>query len=466
MENLIRNISGIYFNRFIYPAYYLKYGYSYVYNLIKIKKLVNKYQWLSQEDLINLQSEKLKSIVNHVYNNVPFYSKQMRKLNIRPEDIKSVEDIKLFPILTKKDIKENYSDLLSDDRAKRKYLQASTGGSTGEPLKYIRDNNSLVWTEATQLRGMSWAKYKLGDKIIDFMSAENPTLLGIIRSRLKKYYFFPPLSKEIEILAHMKTIKKLKPYGLTGYASNLYRIACICFKHNINDISFEAIFPTSEMLYDYQRDFIEKQFKGKVFDYYGCSEVGSIAFECEFHSKHVSNERLIVEIDITKQNEILGIPGEIVVTDLDNYVMPFIRYKPGDFASLNTNKCMCGRGLTRIESLEGRSQDYLVTIDDNYVSSVVIPNRFKELKGIDQYQIIQKSKRDTTLKIVKNKFFSQTEVEYMVNTIRELIGQDVNVEVETQSHIPLSKSGKNRLVISWISMNSHMQELTRGDNRQ
>ena len=250
----------------------------------------------------------------------------------------------------------------------------------------------------------------------------------------------------------MKKIKKIKPCFLIGYASNLYRIATICHKHSLDDVEFRGVFSTSEMLYDYQREFLEQQFKGKVFDYYGCSEVGTIAYECEHHVKHITDERFIVETTMSENKQIVGRMGEIIITDLYNYVMPFIRYKNGDLCTLSENPCRCGRGLKILDCVEGRAQDFLTSIDGNYIPAIFFPSHFKSLKGMDQYQIIQTEVYNIILKIVKNRMFSQEELDNMIRKIQEMVGNGTKVKVQEEQFIPLTRSGKNRLVISHVPL--------------
>ncbi len=439
-----------YYKNVVYPVYQFKYGLKYGYKVIKILRQLEKSQWLSHDEILAYQTKKLRSLIEHAYHNVPYYKEIMDEINIRPEDIKSVEDIKYLPILTKKKIRENYEKLISKDIRNRNITRASTGGSTGEPLKYVRDRDTLIWTEAASLRGMSWAKCRMGDVFIDFFSPDWPSRLGRIRGRVLNKFYYPAFAKDYELISYVRMIKKLKPFCLTGYPSNLYRIAAIFHKHKINDIEFPIIFSTSEMLYDFQRDFLENYFNGKVFDYYGCNEVGSIAYECEYHNKHISNERLIIETTDSEANQVIDSSGEITITDLDNYAMPFIRYKNGDAGIIANDVCRCRRYLTMIKRVEGRIQDFLRSSDGNYVPAIFFPTRFRDLNGIDQYQIIQKDINNITLKIVKNQIFSVKELEEMIQVIKKIIGNDVHINIEACEDIPLTRIGKTRLVISHV----------------
>lgn len=443
----MKNIKEKVYKNFIYPIYQYKYGFK----VLKTLRHITNTQWLSQEKLLEYQYNKLLKLITHAYHNVPYYKDLMEKIKLEPENIKSLEDLKYFPILTKKIIRENYKKLFSKDINNRTTIEASTGGTTGEPLKFIRDENTLIWTESCLLRGKSWAKYKMGDAVINFMSAGKPSFLGKIRGRLINNYYFPAFEKEDALLKYAKDIKNIKPICMESYASNLYRIAVIFHKNKINNIEIPIILSTGEMLYKHQREFIEGQFKGKIYDYYGCNEVGSLAYECEYCKKHISDEHVVVEITDYNGNSSRDSLGEFTITDLDNYAMPFIRYKNGDVGQITNDLCKCGRRLKRIKKLEGRKQGFLMTFDGNYVPAIFFPCRFRNLKGIDQYQIIQTDIQNIILKIVKNHLYSVAELQSLIRVIKEMIKGDVNVIVEEHNRIKLTNRGKNRLVISFIA---------------
>jgi len=435
------------YKNLIYPVYQYKYGFK----VLKTLRNINNAQWLSRDKLLAYQFNKFIKLVSHAYNKVPYYRDLMKKMKLKPENIKNLEDLKYFPVLTKKIIRENYEKLISKDVKSRNIQEASTSGTTGEPLKFIRDENTLIWTEACLLRGKSWAKYKLGDTVVNFMSVGKPSLLGKIRGILMNNYYFPAFEEEYKLLEYIKRTNKINPCCISSYASNLYRIAVFCHKNKINNIEFPIIFSTGEMLYEYQREFIENQLNGKVSDYYGCNEIGSLAYECEYHNKHISDEHVVIEITDSKGNHLRDSSGEFTLTDLDNYAMPFIRYKNGDVGQFTEDICKCGRNLKRIKSLEGRKQDFLKSFVGNYIPAIFFTSQFRNLRGIDQYQIIQTDIQSITLKIVKNEFFSPHELQEMVKIIKDKIKGNINIMIEEYSRIKLTNQGKNRLVISHIA---------------
>lgn len=445
----MRKLKTILYERVLYPIYQLRYG-PYGLKIIRAFKHLNQSQWFSRDEISAYQNKKLRRLIEHVYQNVPYYHDVMRSKGMEPQDIRSMDDLKYFPILTKKVIKSNLQEMLSTDIKKRSILECSTGGTTGEPLTLFRDRDTRIWAEAARLRGWSWADYQIGNPVINFQSHKWPSILGKIRIGLINEHSFPEFGKDDELISISTKIKEMNPYCVTGISSNLCRISNVYKKNNINGIHIPVIFPTSEMLYDHQRKHLENVLNGKVYDYYGCVEIGSLAYECEYNNKHITDEHVIIETARSDGTNVFNASGHLIITDLDNYAMPFIRYKIGDVGTLSDEKCGCGRGLRMLRSLDGREQEFLKASDGNLVSAIYFPTRLKKLKGIEQYQIIQHDIHHITLKIVKKDLFSPEILEKMIRVIKEKIGNNVNIRVDECDHIPLTARGKTRLVISHV----------------
>jgi phenylacetate-coenzyme A ligase PaaK-like adenylate-forming protein len=431
----------------LYRIYHLRNGLNYGTDLEKALKVMSDTQWLTGEDLKAYQMEKLKSLLAHVSKNVPYYRELMKKSGIRPEGIKCHEDFLRFPVLTKDAIRRNHDGLVSLDAGSRQAVEAATGGSTGEPLRLLRDRNTVIWTEAALLRGRSWAGFSIGSRAVFFKTYGATSWLGNKRGKLVNLYYFTAFGKEEELINSMKRVRELKPFCIESYASNLYRIAVACKRHGLDDFRIPVIFSTGEMLYPHQKEFVEEQFGGKVFDYYGCNEIGSLAYECEYGRRHITDEHVILEVTDEAGNPVTGRAGMITITDLDNYSMPFIRYRNGDAGVIENEPCPCGRGLTVLTNLEGRLQDYLRSADGNAVPAIYFPGRFRGLKGIAQYQIVQNDLENITLRIVKNSFFSPDELKEMTAAMKEVLGEDIAIKVEEMDSIGLTARGKNRPVI-------------------
>lgn len=418
--------------------------------IIKVFKDLNHTQWLSRDRIKAYQIDKLRSLIEHAYNNVLYYRDIMRSNGIKPQDIRDTDDLKYFPILTKEIIRANFEQMIARGTNISKLKRVKTGGTTGKPLTFYQDRNTHIWQEAALLRGWSWADYHIGDKMIALTFYDKISLLGSLRSKLRNLNYLYALAKKDQIIEYSNKIKSIDPFCLSGLTSSLYRNANSFKRFNINGMMIPAIFSYGEMLHDYQRVLLEEVFNSKVYDYYGCNEIGSMAYECENSCKHITDEHVIFETTNSKGANVINTRGDIILTNLNNYAMPFIRYKVGDVGTLSDGDCDCGRKLGVLKSLDGRSQEFLKTSDGNYIPAISFLSFFNHLKGIEHYQIIQSDINNITLKIVKSEYYSTKELESMIRIIKERIGNSVNINIEECDQIPLTARGKTRFVISHL----------------
>lgn len=400
-----------------------------------------KSQWLKPNDLHQLSVKKLQSLIRYSYENVPYYRKIFRELKIHPDHIKSIEDLQKLPILTKKVIRENFKDLIATNFPRKNLVPWHTGGSTGQPLKFFHDRTSLIWVNAAVLRSFHWAGYRRFDKLVNVWGFPEKSLsikpwqrnltistLGADNKRLKGY---------------LELIKRFNPKGIRGYASSIYLLARSA---NDNEIKLRFVISTSEMLFDHYRKLIENRFGCNVYDNYSSREL-MIASECEEHrGYHIAAENVVLEFVRDGEYVSAGELGEILITDLRRYGMPFIRYAIGDVGKPSSESCPCGRGLPLIKSIEGRVTDIICTPDGKFISSPALTLLFNDL-NIEQYRIEQRSANKLVIKIVRGPRYSETETRILSERIKKYVG-DMKLEVEVVKEIALTGSGKFRVVFS------------------
>jgi phenylacetate-CoA ligase len=204
------------------------------------------------------------------------------------------------------------------------------------------------------------------------------------------------------------------------------------------------------MLLPHERTVIELTFGKKVFDRYGCEEVSLIASECEKHEGlHLNIEHLFIEFvkeDGTQAKE--GEEGQIVVTDLFNKAMPFIRERVEDGGVPSSKKCSCGRGLPLMERVTGRVADFLVREDGSKVAGVsLIENTLTKIPGIHQMQIVQEDYCLILLNIVPGHGFNNGTIEDLIFYFQSLFGKASEIVVQVVDEIRPEKSGKYRFSI-------------------
>jgi phenylacetate-CoA ligase len=225
-------------------------------------------------------------------------------------------------------------------------------------------------------------------------------------------------------------------------------------KKKIKGFEIKSIISSAEVLYEYQRELIESVFHCKVFNRYGCREFGNIAHECSEHSgMHINVEHVYVEcIKEDGEPAALGERGELIITDLDNYGMPFIRYKIGDIGELSDRKCNCGRVLPLLKEVGGRTFDIIVGTNGRCLGGTFWTLLFRTaFNGIQQFQVVQVSKNKINIKLVIDALFNMKDIDKLINKIQEYCGNDMQINIRIVDKIPLTESGKFRFVISKIS---------------
>ncbi|NLN49354.1 MAG: phenylacetate--CoA ligase family protein, partial [Clostridiales bacterium] len=344
-----------------------------------------KTQWLSEDELIVYQEKKLRRLINHVYEYVPYYRNLFKKNNIVPSTIKSLRDLEKIPISDKTTIRNSsgYPNcMFARSQSKRRVTFGHTGGTTGEPLILARDINTRSYTWAAYWRWLSWMGLNRGDKSATIWG--QPVLQTSVKENLVKT-LADKMNNTIRLNAYnlnnndlglfTEKIMKFKPKHLHGYTSSMIAFARYVERNSI-DLPPMKISTTAEVLEPHHRQYLQHIFGNEIFDQFGCGECNSIAFECGAHEGlHVSSEHLIAEIsdDCHKYGEN---KGELILTDLDNFYMPVIRYKNGDVIEIADEQCTCGRNLPLIKSIGGRIADLIVTpngknADFNYFRQVL-----------------------------------------------------------------------------------------------
>lgn len=438
---------------------------------------LKKSQWLAPEDMKKLQEQKLSQLILHAYHHVPYYRDLFDAQGIRPENIRTVDDLAAIPLLDKKIVREHlYFDLMSDNHDKKKILKVTTSGSTGEPFVCYADQHQLEMRWAATLRSMEWTGYQFGDRQ---MRLWHQTLgmswLQVFREKfdalLSRRVFIPAYEmSEKNISLFIKKLQKYKPALIDGYAESFNLLSSYIKQKDIRDLpSPKGIVSSAQVLPEQSRDIIESAFKTRVFDKYGSREFSGIAYESDAHDGHlVVAENYIVEILKDGKPAQPGEVGEVVITDLNNYCMPFIRYRIGDLAVAMDNKktSPCGRGLPRIGKIEGRVQAIIVGANGNYLPGTFFAHLFKDYDhAIKQYKVIQEKQGAITLQIVKAQRFTGPVFDELKGQLQKFLGEGTDINVEFLDTIPMVRTGKqqgsvSRLEIDFQKLNAPMKNRT------
>lgn len=424
---------------------------------------LNRTQWFSRDELLTLQHEKLFKLVEYANRYVPYYQHKFKEVGFQPDDLRhDIDNLTKIPVLTKDIIRNNWNDLLTTELKLRKHLsELCTSGSTGEPLVFMQDTNFRDAVTADVQRHLGWAGCDLGDNhALIWCAAAKPSLnwkvrTGLIdlvwnRFRLNAY----SMTKE-NMTTFAKRVRQKKPKILFGFPSDLHLFAQFIRQSSYTDIYFNGIFSTAETLIPPVRSFIEETFHCKVFDRYGTFELGGVGCECEEHNGyHVSAENNYVEILVDGYAANPGEVGDIIVTNLNNWGMPFIRYDIRDIGSWQNNgDCACGRASPKMKSLEGRIRDAFLTRDGRTIFTGFSGHAFHCLAqpGIRQFQVIQKTLDRILVRLVSDRELSETNLEEIIRAFKGTFGENVVVDFEVLDDLPKLPSGKHQYLMSEIN---------------
>lgn len=434
----------------------IPFPYSYGLQFAKFYRWLMKTQWLHPEELEEIQNERLKIIVKHACENVPYYKRIFKEKSLKPRDIQSTEDLKLLPILTKDDVRKHFNELIARDSTKYKPTLSHTSGSTGAPLSYYIDRELSVLIQATVWRHWQWCKVNYGDMIAVFRG----TLIDEFGKKQQCYYriqgnqiYFSTFEMSEKIMTkYVRKLNKIKPGLIRGYPASLEILARFMRENNLEVLRPpKAIHTSSEAVMPKQREIIEEAFNAPLFDWYGHGESTVCAGECEYHKGlHLNLEFGCTEFIKTKETREMENVYNVVSTSLWNFSMPFIRYDTEDLAFLKNLKCHCKRGLPLIKKIIGRQADIIEGVNGVKVSPSSFVHFWKykvanKLQSIRYAQIVQEGIDSINVRLVGEKDRKNEEV--IEKQLNLLLG-DMRVEYEYLDSIPTGQ--KWRFTVSRI----------------
>lgn len=401
-----------------------------------------------------LQAKRLRLILRHAYFNVPFYHRKFDEARVRPDDIKTIDDLHRIPPTTKYEIQRaSVREVVARDFEVKKCKRSITSGSSGVPLttymsKEAFDFYSALWLAVFLENGVRfWDKKAIIGEPRNFPK----------RKSLKEYFGIMP-QKHISIFEdaqkQVEDLVAFRPDIIEGYPSSLSIIAD-AYKRQKVCLKPRLIFTLAEALDRQTRRLITSSFEADLLDYYGSSEFSLIAWECPQHvGYHVNADCMIVEFlangDLVDSNE----RGEITCTSLVNYAMPLIRYRQGDIGVPLEGRCPCGKTLPLMKMVEGRADDFLTALDGRVISpTIFFPYPFRDFERIRQFRVIQEKRDVLRIQLVVEDDPLSAEVQMEARKeIRRVFGGDMQVEFDFLDEFKRNHSGKIKKVESRISV--------------
>jgi phenylacetate-CoA ligase len=376
----------------------------------------------------------------------------MQERRIRQEDIASVEDLVKLPTLTKGIVRNEAKQLVAKNLSAMNVTWAKTGGTTGEPMRVCRNRECTALANMCYERGLRWGGRTVDEPMIRLFGGS----LGIdkisftrrVGDLIRGDLFIPAFELRADnAVSYFEKIKRSKCQFVIGYASAIYRLAVLAKEFN-EEIELTAAFPTAELMLPDWEETIRNTFKCHILPYYGCGEVNSLGYSApESYGYLIPEEHALIEIRQSDgQTQLYG-DGRFLVTDLDNYAMPIIRYANGDAGRISAADGHFP--FSWIERLDGRYNSLLMTDTGDLISGVIGTHVFRHTLSVQSYRIIQEEPLKVVIKIVpRSGTLSQNDRELILHLFAKHLGNRMEIAIETVLDLPVPPSGKSVFVVN------------------
>lgn len=423
-------------------------------NTFRYWRSLESSQWLPRSAIGAIQLQALQRLLVHAQANSPYYAQRWAEAGLDPARVESLEDFATWPTIDRATIAANRTAMRA--RGSR-LISKSTGGSTGEPLQFDIDPVSNERRMAAWHRGYGWAGGAPGTRQFHVWGIPPRQSMGKARIKDALYNwlyrrhmvscFDLSLARAREYLGQYNSSP---PEVLVGYTSGLSQFAELILEQKLHVRPPRAVIAGAEKLFPWQRERIESCFGAPVFETYGSREFMLIGAECERHEGlHLTAEHLLVEIlDDNGKPTPSGQEGNVVITDLHNFGMPFIRYFNGDRALAGWGACSCGRGLPLLKQVVGRRADVLETPDGRRVAGVFFPHLLRTFGCVRRFQAIQHELHHVELRVVLRKPLEARDRADLLRQVTDVLGPQVRFDLIEVNEIPLSAAGKHQVVVN------------------
>lgn len=406
------------------------------------------------ENIIDIQNKKLQKLIRFCYENIKYYKELFDEYHIKPDEIRAVSDLVKIPILTKDELRNRFWDFLPHELPVSRVSR--TSGSTGIPVCILSDRNSRKHNSAAIIRyrqalGIGfWGRAILTPLKTPKEPIEKKTHWTYLQGIHKTYYINPYIDNAENVKYSKALINKLKKPALIGITPALKALADKMKDGIFPSFEPEIILTVGESLSTQTRSLLETTFNTKVKDIYACSEGGDIAYQCLHNSNyHINSDNVIIEILKNDKPVKNGESGEVVITNLNRFAMPILRYKNGDIACLGKDFCPCGCKLPVITEILGRTGQDILLPDGKKVSWNLLKSPMNH-PGIRQFQVVQNEDGSLTVNYIPELSINNCDIEnLLLHRYRALVGNTIKIEIKEISSIPHANSGKSILVKSY-----------------
>jgi phenylacetate-CoA ligase len=411
-------------------------------------------QWKKPQDLQDLQNRKLRRLVRHAYDNVPYYRRLFDSVGLQPQDIAGAEDLAKLPVTSKEDLMDlPPEDILARGLDLARCRKTTTSGSTGIPCTILHCGRDLTRMNLAWLRTYLAHGVKVWHRMAEFSGQRDTPekrswyeRLGLLQRRVLSTWNDP--SQWISELGSWQ------PQALTGYVMTLKLLASAMQAGEVTNIRPNVVFQSSGLLDESSREFLHSVLRAKIVDIYGSAEAGCIAWECAICSGyHVNSDMVIVELLNDGKLVPAGSEGEVVITNLHSYAMPFIRYRQGDVGRWSEENPRCGRGFPLMRIVEGRLGDFITLPSGKRLSPHHFFIALDTAVGVARWQLVQETAHRLRAEVVVNHKAGARARQAAQANLKAIVGEEMEIVITEVPSLSYSPSQKFRSVISMLPEN-------------
>lgn len=417
-------------------------------NVLKNLKEIEKINLLSLEDKQEYQKNKLKVLLLHAYNNVPYYHKVLSEVGVVINNEIYLENFHKIPILTKDIIRREGTNLYSSDYKTRKFYENTSGGSTGQPVKFIQDKEYDSWNIASKIFFFRKFGKDEGAKEIKLWGSDRDIIKGNLtpKDRLVNFLYnrkffncYNFSEKNMDELA--KLHNTFKPCTYWAYVDGIFEFSKYILKNKIKLFTPKFIVTTIGPLHEYNRQVIQEAFGCKVYNQYGSREMGVISIENKNKEMDIFFWRHVVELFGENDEKTM------IVTSLDNFSMPLIKYNIGDVAAEGTEQYSFGKTISFLttQPVVGRTLGFFKKRDGSLKHTHFLVQQLFFKDWIYKFQLIQKDYDVVEICVVGDK--NLEEMKKIEDLIVEFLGPEFKIEWNFVDEIKPSDSGKHLYTI-------------------
>ncbi len=416
-----------------------------------ILNFLKKSQYWDRDKIEKYQTDQLNRLLHVAYEGSPFYTEHYNNHIIK---LNNVNEISALPNITKDIIKNNLERMLVKN-IKCRSFEHITSGSTGDPLTVQISTEAQVFRSAGVYRFYDWWDIRPYDRNILIWGRKGTQqqessvdILKKIKTTIRKNtvgrtFFINVFNLSSALIKeYYDKAVAFKPVYLRGYMSGVVQYAGLLSEAGLDAsrLNLRLVVVTAEILFDYQRSYLEKVFACPVANEYGSADAGLFAFDCPHNKMHIFEEAVLLSPLAD---------GRLSVTEYHNTKMPLINYINNDSISISDEACDCGRTLRVINNIHGRIMDYVVASNGQKIVSAFFQYLIKELDDIGLKNCVKKFKviqRGLIIEffIVKDKGFSNEVVRYLSKRIKTVLGNEIHIQFHIVDEIEREKSGKLR----------------------